>query len=132
MRFQAPLDTCLGSPFFASLSVHGLHFMVSNLFLTKNPTVSAATPSRAAPKHTLVECSWAIEPRQTFMSRVENWWKNWAKNRAKFSVHVRGLFAVQNDPSNVSQSSLKFITPCLAAEMSEFHLREFLGLGGPK
>ena len=23
--FQAPLDTCLGSPFFASLSVHGLH-----------------------------------------------------------------------------------------------------------
>ena len=26
--FQAPLDTCLGSPFFASLSVHGLHFMV--------------------------------------------------------------------------------------------------------
>ena len=27
--FQAPLDTCLGSPFFASLSVHGLHFTVS-------------------------------------------------------------------------------------------------------
>ena len=26
--FQAPLDTCLGSPFFASLSVHGLHFTV--------------------------------------------------------------------------------------------------------
>ena len=25
---QAPLDTCLGSPFFASLSVHGLHFTV--------------------------------------------------------------------------------------------------------
>ena len=24
--FQAALDTCLGSPFFASLSVHGLHF----------------------------------------------------------------------------------------------------------
>ena len=23
---QAPLDTCLDSPFFASLSVHGLHF----------------------------------------------------------------------------------------------------------
>ena len=26
--FQAPLDTCLGSPFSASLSVHGLHFTV--------------------------------------------------------------------------------------------------------
>ena len=26
--FQAPLDTCLDSPFFASLSVHGLHFTV--------------------------------------------------------------------------------------------------------
>ena len=26
--FQAALDTCLGSPFFASLSVHGLHFTV--------------------------------------------------------------------------------------------------------
>ena len=26
--FQAPLDTCLVSPFFASLSVHGLHFTV--------------------------------------------------------------------------------------------------------
>ena len=26
--FQAPLDTCLGSPFFASLSVHGLHLTV--------------------------------------------------------------------------------------------------------
>ena len=25
---QAPLDTCLGSPFFASLSVHGLQFTV--------------------------------------------------------------------------------------------------------
>ena len=24
--FQAPHDTCLGSPFLASLSVHGLHF----------------------------------------------------------------------------------------------------------
>ena len=23
---QAPLDSCLGSPFLASLSVHGLHF----------------------------------------------------------------------------------------------------------
>ena len=26
--FQAPLGTCLDSPFFASLSVHGLHFTV--------------------------------------------------------------------------------------------------------
>ena len=26
--FQATLDTCLDSPFLASLSVHGLHFMV--------------------------------------------------------------------------------------------------------
>ena len=26
--FQAPLDTCLDSPFFASLSVHGLHFTI--------------------------------------------------------------------------------------------------------
>ena len=26
--FQAPLNTCLGSPFFASLSIRGLHFMV--------------------------------------------------------------------------------------------------------
>ena len=26
--FQAPLDTCLDSPFFAGLSVHGLHFTV--------------------------------------------------------------------------------------------------------
>ena len=26
--FQAPLDSCLGSPFFASLSVHSLHFTV--------------------------------------------------------------------------------------------------------
>ena len=26
--FQGPLDTCLDSPFFASLSVHGLHFTV--------------------------------------------------------------------------------------------------------
>ena len=26
--FQAPRDTCLGSPFFASLSVHGFHFTV--------------------------------------------------------------------------------------------------------
>ena len=26
--FQAAFDTCLDSPFFASLSVHGLHFMV--------------------------------------------------------------------------------------------------------
>ena len=26
--FQASLDTCLGSPLFASLSVHGLHFTV--------------------------------------------------------------------------------------------------------
>ena len=26
--FQAALDTCLDSPFFASLSVHGLHFTV--------------------------------------------------------------------------------------------------------
>ena len=24
--FQPPVDTCFGSPFFASLSVHGLHF----------------------------------------------------------------------------------------------------------
>ena len=34
--FQAALDTCLGSPFFASLSIHGLHFTVyapSKLFL---------------------------------------------------------------------------------------------------
>ena len=30
--FQAPLDTCLGSPFFASLSVHGLHFTVYEAF----------------------------------------------------------------------------------------------------
>ena len=29
--FQAPLDTCLGSPFFASLSVHSLHFTVDAL-----------------------------------------------------------------------------------------------------
>ena len=27
-RFQAALDTCLDNPFFASLSVHGLHFTV--------------------------------------------------------------------------------------------------------
>ena len=26
--FQAPLDTCLDSPFFVGLSVHGLHFTV--------------------------------------------------------------------------------------------------------
>ena len=26
--FQAPLNSCLGSPFFANLSVHGLHFTV--------------------------------------------------------------------------------------------------------
>ena len=26
--FQAPLNTCLGSPFFANLSFHGLHFTV--------------------------------------------------------------------------------------------------------
>ena len=26
--FQVALDTCLDSPFFASLSVHGLHFTV--------------------------------------------------------------------------------------------------------
>ena len=26
--YQTPLDACLDSPFFASLSVHGLHFTV--------------------------------------------------------------------------------------------------------
>ena len=26
--FQAPLNTCLNSPFFVTLSVHGLHFTV--------------------------------------------------------------------------------------------------------
>ena len=34
--FQAALDTCLDSPFFASLSVHGLHFTVYA------PSISAA------------------------------------------------------------------------------------------
>ena len=34
LLFQAPLDTCLDSPFFASLSVHGLHFTVYALSRT--------------------------------------------------------------------------------------------------
>ena len=36
--FQAPLDTCLDSPCFASLSVHGLHFTV--YAPSKNPLFS--------------------------------------------------------------------------------------------
>ena len=37
--FQAALDTCLDSPFFASLSVHGLHFTVyaPSRFSLQNP-----------------------------------------------------------------------------------------------
>ena len=34
--FQAALGTCLDSPFFASLSVHGLHFTVYALELCDN------------------------------------------------------------------------------------------------
>ena len=45
--FQAPLDTCLGSPFFASLSVHGLHFTVYAASIFNNfwlSTPRAETP----------------------------------------------------------------------------------------
>ena len=38
--------------------------------------------------------------------------------------------AVQNDPPNFSPDSSEFITACLVAEISKFHLRELLVLGG--
>ena len=37
--FQATLDTCLDSPFFASLSVHGLHFTVYAPSILGGPAV---------------------------------------------------------------------------------------------
>ena len=43
--FQAPLDTCLGSPFFASLSVHGLPFTV---YAASRCGVDAEIPYRLA------------------------------------------------------------------------------------
>ena len=51
---------------------------------------------------------------------------------AKFSGHFRASFAVQNEPPNFSQNSSQFITPCLVADISKFHLRELLGFGGPQ
>ena len=50
----------------------------------------------------------------------------------KFSAHFRASFAVQNGPPIFSQSSSQFITPCLVAEISNFHLCELLGFGGRK
>ena len=37
--------------------------------------------------------------RQIFMTRVEVWVKDWAKNLVKFSGHVCASFAVRNDPA---------------------------------
>ena len=68
--------------------------------------------------------------RQIFEPGPQNWAKKLAKNWAKFSGNVRALFALQNDPPNFSQNSSEFITPRLVAEISKFHLREVLGLGG--
>ena len=59
-----------------------------------------------------------------FMNQAENWAKN--------SAHPRASSAVQNDPSRFLPKFLPIVTPRLVAEMSKFHLRELLGLGGPK
>ena len=66
------------------------------------------------------------------MTRAEVWAKNWAKNWEKYSAHFRASLALQNDPQIFSQNSSQFITPCLVAEISKFHLRELLGFGGNK
>ena len=55
--------------------------------------------------------------------------KKWAKNWTKLCGHFRALFAVQKDPPKVTP---KVITPRSVAEISKSHLREVLGLGGPK
>ena len=62
------------------------------------------------------------------MTQAEDWAKNWAK----FSGHVHASFTMQNDPPKVPQNPSEFVTPCFVNEISKFHLRELLGLGGPK
>ena len=59
----------------------------------------------------------------------------WARNREKLGEilgRFRTLVAVQNYAKKFSQNSPQFITPYPANEMSKFHLRELLGLGGAK
>ena len=66
---------------------------------------------------------------------AKSWAKNWAKLWTKISVHFRASLVVQNDPPKFLPNSSQFITPCLATapviEISNFHLRELLGLGVP-
>ena len=53
--FRAPLDTRLGSPFFASLSVHGLHVTV--YAASKEDQVIVQTANHLA----VVDMFWAAE-----------------------------------------------------------------------
>ena len=65
--------------------------------------------------------------RQIFMTRAEELGEELGE---EFSAHFRASFAVQNDTQIFSQNSSQFITPCLVAEILQFHLRELLGFGG--
>ena len=61
--------------------------------------------------------------------------KNWAKNWAKFSGHFSASLLCRTSHQNYSPNSCQFIIPCLVmtpvAEISNFHLRKFLGLRRP-
>ena len=51
--FQAPLDTCLDSPFFASLSVHSLHFTVYALSKCTTNTHTSEDPALENPSNSV-------------------------------------------------------------------------------
>ena len=70
--------------------------------------------------------------RQILISRVEVRAEIGRRIGQNVSEHFRASLAVQSDPPSFSLSFSQFITPCLVAAKSKFHLRELLGLGGPR
>ena len=88
--FQAPLDTCLDSPFFASLSVHGLHFTVCELSSIYLGTYFF----RSFPKGRKIENIQGLPPRLKTSSEIdivqENSRRLWRSQRRKSSSVPEG------------------------------------------
>ena len=69
--FQAALDTCLGSPFFASLSVHGLHFTV---YAPSSRLALTGGWKRSQPEIYPVQ-NWSLEmPEEPFSRPQPQYW----------------------------------------------------------
>ena len=69
-----------------------------------------------------------------FSSLAIAWAKNWAKKWQKIGRSFLSMFVLyllcRITHQHFSQDSSEFITPCFVAEISKFHFREVLGLGG--